>query len=163
MSGAIGLLRGGAGLAILAGVVAVLAVVSGLTVMATVGEKLLPVLVLDGRFTPALYLVVWAFWLLSLLALVILWCRGPHNVLDLWLMVVMCAWLFDIALSAGFNGGRYDVGWYGGRMYGLLAASSLLIVLLVETGMHYARLAQLSAELSVAYDALKQLSLHSRC
>jgi len=160
MSGAIGLPGGGAGLAILAGVVAVLAVVSGLTVMATVGEKLLPVLVLDGRFTPALYLVVWAFWLLSLLALVILWFRGPHNVLDLWLMVVMCAWLFDIALSAGFNGGRYDVGWYGGRMYGLLAASSLLIVLLVETGMHYARLAQLSAELSVANDALKQLSLH---
>jgi diguanylate cyclase (GGDEF)-like protein len=150
----------GSGLAILTGVVAVLAVVCGLTVVATLGEKLLPVLVLDGRFTPALYLVVWAFWLLSLMALVILWRRGPHNVLDLWLMVVMCAWLFDIALSAGLNASRFDVGWYGGRMYGLLAASSLLIVLLVETGMHYARLAQLSADLSVANDALKQLSLH---
>ncbi len=133
---------------------------SALTVVATLGEKLLPVLVLDGRFTPALYLVVWAFWLLSLLALVILWRRGPHNVLDLWLMVVMCAWLFDMALSAGFNASRFDVGWYGGRMYGLLAASSLLIVLLIEAGMHYARLAQLSAELSVANGALEQLSLH---
>jgi diguanylate cyclase (GGDEF)-like protein len=45
-------------------------------------------------------------------------------------------------------------------MYGLLAASSLLIVLLIEAGMHYARLAQLSAELSVANGALEQLSLH---
>ena len=159
-SGTIGLPHGGVGLAILAGVVAVLALVAGLTLVATVGERPLPVLVQDGRFTPALYLVVWAFWLLSLLALVILWRRGPHNVLDLWLMVVMYAWLFDIALSAGFNASRFDVGWYGGRMYGLLAASSLLIVLLIETGMHYARLAQLSAELSVANDALKQLSLH---
>ena len=33
-------------------------------------------------------------------ALVVLWFRRPHSVLDVWLMVVMCAWLFDIALSA---------------------------------------------------------------
>jgi len=156
----IGLPRDWVGLAVLICIAAVLAVVSGLTLVATMGEEVLPVLVLDGRFTPALYSVVWASWMLSLLALVILWRRAPHKVLDLWLMVVMCAWLFDIALSAGFNAARFDLGWYGGRMYGLLAASSLLIVLLIETGMHYTRLAQLSAELSVANGALKQLSLH---
>lgn len=155
-----GTTRGGVALPILVGVVAVVAVVSGLTVIATAGRDFLPALVLDGRFTPALTFVVWGVWMLSLLALIVLWARRPHTVLDLWLMVVMCAWLFDIALSAGFNASRYDVGWYAGRIYGLLAASSLLIVLLIETGMHYARLAKLSAELSAANKSLEQLSLH---
>lgn len=51
-SGTIGLPHGGVGLAILAGVVAVLALVAGLTLVATVGERPLPVLVQDGRFNP---------------------------------------------------------------------------------------------------------------
>lgn len=75
-------------------------------------------------------------------------------------MVVMCAWLSDIALSAVFNASRFDVGWYAGRIYGLLAANFLLIVLLIESGTHYVRLAQLSVQLSTANQALEQLSLH---
>ena len=39
-------------------------------------------------------------WLLSLVALGLLWRRKPHSVLDLWLMVVMFAWFCDVALSA---------------------------------------------------------------
>ena len=49
-------------------------------------------------------------------------------------MVVMCAWLFDIALSAVLNAGRFDLGFYAGRIYGLLAASFVLRVLLLENG-----------------------------
>src|SRR2546426_8771740 len=49
-------------------------------------------------------------------------------------MVVMCAWLFDIALAAVFNAGRFDLGFYAGRIYGLLAASFVLMVLLLENG-----------------------------
>ena len=64
------------------------------------------------------------------MALVILWFRRPHSVLDIWLMVVMCAWVFDIGLAAVFNAGRFDLGFYAGRLYGLLAASFVLIVLL---------------------------------
>jgi hypothetical protein len=45
-------------------------------------------------------------------------CARRHSVLDLWLMVVMCAWIFDIALSAVFNAGRFDLGFYAGRIYG---------------------------------------------
>jgi light-regulated signal transduction histidine kinase (bacteriophytochrome) len=63
-------------------------------------------------------------------------------VLDLWLMVVMCAWIFDIALSAVLNAGRFDLGFYAGRIYGLLAASFVLIVLLLENSVLYARLVE---------------------
>src|SRR5690606_34809320 len=52
------------------------------------------------------------------------------------------------------------LGWYTARIYGLLAAGSLLIVLLIETGTQSARLAQLTANLSVANKSLEQLSLH---
>src|SRR5205814_632727 len=61
-------------------------------------------------------------------------------VLDLRLMVVMCAWLFDIALSAMLNAGRFDLGFYAGRIYGLLASSVVLMELLLENSMLYARL-----------------------
>jgi PAS domain S-box-containing protein len=61
-------------------------------------------------------------------------------VLDLWLMVVMCAWLFDIALCAVFNAARFDVGWYAGRICGLLAATFVLVMLLLETAALYAQL-----------------------
>ena len=44
-----------------------------------------------------------------------------RTVLDLWLMVVMCVWIFDVALASVLNHGRFDVGWYAGRVYGLLA------------------------------------------
>jgi protein-histidine pros-kinase len=66
----------------------------------------------------------------------------------------MCAWLIDITLAAILNVGRYDLGWYGGRIYGLFASSLLLILLLLENGIHYARLAQVSLELRAANAAL---------
>jgi diguanylate cyclase (GGDEF)-like protein len=147
------------GAAILAGAAAVLALVCGLTLAATANHEFLPVLILNNRFTPVMTLVVSGFWALSLLALGVLWRRRPHTVLDLWLMVVMCAWFFDIAMSAVFNAGRFDLGWYAGRLYGLLAASFVLIVLLVENGMHYARLVHLSTKLHAANRSLEQLSL----
>jgi hypothetical protein len=62
----------------------------------------------------------------------VLWFRRPHSVIDVWLMVVMCAWLFDIALSAILNVARFDLGFYLGRIYGLCAASFVLAILLVD-------------------------------
>jgi PAS domain S-box-containing protein len=75
--------------------------------------------------------------------LAVLWLRRPHFVLDVWLMVVMCAWLFDIALSAILNVARFDVGFYLGRIYGLSAASFVLAVLLVDNVGLQAKLARL--------------------
>jgi two-component system NtrC family sensor kinase len=128
------------GLLIVFGAAAVAAVVCGLTLLATLGQGMLPVIMRGNHYTPVMLSVVSAVWALSLLALVVVWRRRPHSVLDLWLLVVMCAWLFDIALAAVLNAGRFDLGFYAGRMYGLLAASFVLIVLLLEQGHLYARL-----------------------
>ena len=138
------LLHRRASVAILCGVAAVLAVASGLTLLATAGHALLPAIIKanGANFQGRMFLSVG--WVLSLVALAALWWRRPHTVLDLWLSVVMCSWLFEIALSAILNGGRYDMGWYTGRIYGLLSATFLLIVLLIENGRHYARLVHMS-------------------
>lgn len=118
------------------------AAVAGLTLAATAGQDLMPAIMQGNRYTPAMIVVVTSVWLLSLAALLVLWRKRPHTVLDLWLMVVMCAWLFDIALAAVLNAGRFDLGFYAGRIYGLLAATFVLVILLLENGKLYARLAQ---------------------
>jgi signal transduction histidine kinase len=128
--------------AILGSVVAMFVLVCGVTALATLGQEALPAIMRGNEYTPAMIGVVSAVWIFGLVALAVLWRRRPHSVLDLWLMVVMVAWLFDIALSAVLNGGRFDLGFYAGRIYGLLAASFVLIVLISEYGMLYGRLAQ---------------------
>jgi hypothetical protein len=53
-------------------------------------------------------------------------------------MVVMWIWLFDIALAAVIGSSRYDLGFYVGRIFGLIAAGFLLITLLIEMARLYA-------------------------
>src|SRR5205823_2586407 len=129
------------GAASAAGFAGVLALVAMLTWLATGGEGALPSIMQGNRYTPAMIFVVSSVWLVSLAALFVLWRQRDRTVLDLWLMVVLCAWLFDIALAAVFNAGRFDVGFYAGRIYGLLAGSFVLAVLLLENGALHARLA----------------------
>ena len=133
--------RGRPGGAVLSSVAAALVAAVGMTLLATAGQGALPAIMRGNNYTPAMIFVVSAVWALSLLALVVLWRRRPQSMLDLWLMVVMCAWLFDIALAAVLNHGRFDLGFYAGRLYGLLAASFVLVVLLLENGVLHARLA----------------------
>ncbi|MTJ81093.1 MAG: response regulator [Telmatospirillum sp.] len=97
------------------------------------------------------------------MALAVLMWKRPHSTLDVWLMVVMSVWIFDIALSAVLNRGRFDIGWYSGRIYGLLAASFVLVMLLIENGRLYRRLAgahdrerRRTRDLSQALDALHE-------
>jgi diguanylate cyclase (GGDEF)-like protein len=124
-------------------VAAIISVVGGLALLTTLGQALLPPIMQDNHYTPAMIVVVSAVWLLNLIALFALSRRRPYSVLDLWLIVTMCAWLFDIALSAVLNAGRYDLGFYAGRIYGLLAASFVLLVLLHEHGKLYLQLIKL--------------------
>jgi two-component system, sensor histidine kinase and response regulator len=121
--------------------VAVVVAVCCLTLLATAAVGALPNIMAGNGYTPVMRLVVSSVWMLSVVALVALLWQRPLSVLDLWLAVVMCAWLSDIALSAVLNAGRFDLGFYAGRIYGLLAASFVLVVLLTETGNLYARLA----------------------
>jgi signal transduction histidine kinase/CheY-like chemotaxis protein len=117
-----------------------LASVCLLALFATAGHQLLPQIVNGDAFTTMMMTVSVLVWLLSLVALAILGSRPPYSILDLWLMVVLCAWVFGIALSTVINTGRFDIGFYAGRVYGLLAASVVPIALLVEAGRLYGRL-----------------------
>jgi hypothetical protein len=111
---------------------------------------------IGNRYTATMASVVSTVWGLSLVALMLLWRRRPHSVLDIWLMVVMCAWLFDIALSAVLNQGRFDLGFYAGRLYGLLAATFVLVVLLLESGKLHTRLDRLHDELAAHNRTLEE-------
>jgi len=146
-----------AGLAVLLTAAAAVALAASFALLATVGQRVLPALMSGNHYTPAQHVVMGTVWALSLLALIVLWSRTPHSVLDLWLMVVMCAWLFDIALAGMLNAARFDLGFYAGRLYGLLAASFVLIVLLTENGKLYARLVDVSRELDRQNRSLEQI------
>jgi signal transduction histidine kinase/CheY-like chemotaxis protein len=122
-----------------------LALAAGFTALATAGQKALPAIMQGQHYTPAMIFVVSSVWAASLVALIALWRLRERSMIDLWLMVVMVAWLADIALSAVLNAGRFDLGFYAGRIYGLLAASFVLMVLLLENGTLYGQLAQAHA------------------
>lgn len=111
-------------------------------VLTTAGHDMLPVIMRGNRDDSGKMFVAFCTWVISLVALWRMWRNRPHSVLDLWLMVTLVVWLFDIALASVLNGGRFDLGFYGGRVYGLLASSFVLIVLLLENGRLYAGLAQ---------------------
>jgi signal transduction histidine kinase len=77
---------------------------------------------------------------LGTLALLMLWLRR-RSVLDLWLMVVCCAWIIEIAMNTVWGSDRFAVSWYMSRVYALVAALFILLVLLSETTALYANLA----------------------
>ena len=132
-----------AGRAILTCIIVVGAAISALSWIVTARHGILPILLSGGHYTSTMIAVVSMVWALSLAGLLALWFRRPHSVIDVWLMVVLCAWLFDIALSAIFNVNRFDLGFYAGRIYGLCAASFVLAVLLVDNVGLQAQLARL--------------------
>jgi signal transduction histidine kinase len=138
----------------LVGVALAAAPAAALILLATAGHELLPPIMAGDRDAPLKALVAAATWLFAVAGLVLLWRRRPHSVLDLWLMVVVWAWLADSALAAVLNHGRYDLGWYAGRMYGLLASGFVLVALLLESGALHGRLAQAHRELEASGEAL---------
>jgi len=137
--------RGSVRKAILFGAAAALAFAGGLTLLATAGQDSLPAIMRGDTDARTKIIVASATWTMILAALAVLWRRRPHLALDLWLLVVMWAWVFDVALAGVLNHGRYDLGWYAGRIYGLVAGSFVLMVLLIENGRLYARLAEAHA------------------
>ena len=135
--------------------IAITIVASVVLALITMSYASLPVVVIAGRFTPLFKMVVSVCVVLALAALVALWQRKPQSVLDLWLKVVISAGAFDVVLASLLSAGRFDVGWYAGRIYGLMAASFLLIVLLIESSRHFAKLIDLSVELSATNSNLE--------
>src|SRR5262249_54703667 len=92
------------------------ALVVVLTWILTGGEPFLPELALDRARTAPLFPYVTGFvFLFSIVAFSHLWFR-QRTVLDLWLMVAVCAFSLDIMIQA-LAGGRFSLGFYFGRGY----------------------------------------------
>lgn len=133
---------------ILFSVAGVVAISFGLTWLVLANEDALPRFMRDARRVSALWPYVPALAAsLCFAGLVVLWTRRP-SVLDLWLMVVLCTLLIEIALLSYLSSGlRLSVGWWAGRVCGGVSASIVLVVLLAEAMNLYARLARsVSAE-----------------
>ena len=134
-----------------------------LTLFASANHQFSPRTILADGYATVMVVANVSVWLLSLAALAVLASRPPYSILDLWLMVVVFAWMFDGALSTLLNAGRFDIGFYAGHLFGLLAASFVPVILLFEASRLYGRLDEAlavaeerSAELARSREELAQ-------
>lgn len=104
----------------------------GAILLTTLGSARLPAIMAGNGYTDSMRLAIGSVCLTTLVALGLAWRQHRRSKLSLWLLVVMWAWLLDISLSALLNAGRFDLGFYAGRLYGLLSSSILLGALLVN-------------------------------
>ena len=134
----------------------IIALVGGLALLAIAGEPLLPKIMSTGvkvNVSLGVSLIYGGSLLLPVvIALALLWSRRS-SVLDLWLKVMCVAWLIEICLGTVLATARFTLGWYGSRVYSLIAAIVLLIVLLSETTALYAHLAQSTMRRRAAREA----------
>jgi signal transduction histidine kinase len=112
-----------------------------LTLLVTVYARLLPPIMID-------YMRANARWentagpvilIVSLISMALLW-RRHTSLLDTWLMVVLWA-LFIETLLLSMTSTRFSLTWYAGRAFGMVSSSFVLLTLLYESTMLYARLA----------------------
>lgn len=121
-------------------VLAMSAIVLGLVIAILQFDGFLPGFMISQSETAAIWIVVPVLAVsLCVLALARLWRHG-RSVLDLWLMIVLFASIIEILLLSFISAGRLSLGWWAGRLYGLTAASVVLVALLSETTTLYARL-----------------------
>src|SRR5262249_28872583 len=126
--------------AIASSVAATAALVAGTAVLIATMNTRIPHLQLDPVTLSPLWPYAYAPVVASIAAaLAVLWVRR-RSMLDLWLMVVMSAYLMEIFLNYYPAPIRYSVGWYAGRICGVVSASIILVVLLSEITALYAQL-----------------------
>jgi two-component sensor histidine kinase len=122
-------------------VVCVVAATAVLTWGATAGVAYLPSLHKNALEQTTFSRVAQVFLLfLNTTAIVLLFVR-KRTILGQWLIVMLFAWLPNFVGASLFIVNRFTLGWYLARVYGLVAGSSLLFVLLMETLLLYTRLA----------------------
>jgi two-component sensor histidine kinase len=111
---------------------------AALTWLSTLGIEYLPVLQHGGHRTLLQMQVSAVRALVNVMAFAVLFVRR-RTVLDQWLLVTLPAWMPILVEAVWFTDLRFTAGWYLGRVYGLLASSALLFVLLTETLLLYKR------------------------
>ena len=121
-----------------------LAAFAGLSWIATAGTAYLPSIYVGGvtQQTLVANLLNLFMWLWGFTALAVLFLRR-RTVLDLWLIVTLCAWMPNFIAATVMTTFRFSVGWYMARGFALIASCTVLVVLLTETTVLYARLANL--------------------
>ena len=121
--------------------IAIVVLACALTWLVTAGVAILPDIMVDARHASSVWHTFGAppLLALSVVSIGLLWWRRS-SVLDLWLLVVLWAWFIETLLLST-TAYRYSLVWYAGRAYGLLSSFFVLLVLLSESTMLYARLA----------------------
>src|SRR4051794_14133829 len=96
------------------------------TIMATSGHDLLPPLYLNHSVgIPSSLTILDAVATVITIAAMALLLRLDKSVLDLWLLVALCGWFFQLVLIFSVHA-RFTLGWYG--LFGLQLASSFIIM-----------------------------------
>jgi signal transduction histidine kinase len=132
--------EGSVGTTIFSSVAISTAAVCVATVLVTAGDAYLPRISIDPVHFSALWLYLAGCLILwNALALILLW-RRQRSLLDLWLMVVVCAYAIEIYLVSFPGLARFSAGWYAGRVFGFVSSILVLFVLLYEITTLYAQL-----------------------
>ena len=141
--------NGSPGLAMALGIAMICASVTGLAWATIASDHVLPFIYVNRlQNNLALLLPIIVLTLAPLASLMI---RG-RSVLDLWLMVMCCAWVFDLSLVI-IAESRYSAGWYAARTFQVASAFFVLLLFLSEKTALYANLARASLLWRGAYDA----------
>lgn len=99
--------------------------------------------------------VEWVTGIAAFGALVGVWLFGRRSGPDLWLTATLVVFCFEI-MPAFLVPDRYTVGWYLSRFNGLVAASLMLAMFLLETGRLHLRLGESMRRLVAAKETLEQ-------
>jgi signal transduction histidine kinase len=104
-------------------------------------DDFLPALFVDQiGFTPLANYVTSMVFLVSIVALAMLWLRRK-SVLDLWLTVALCALVAELAMTSFVIVSRFSLGFYSQRAFSLATSTIVLSALLAEATVLYGRLA----------------------
>ena len=123
------------------GVLAAIGLAAAATMLATIGHDLLPSIYLNRAEANYDTLIKVGYVLLAVFVVamtMLLWQR--RSVLDLWLLVVLSAWLVQTVLLTSLRG-RFTVSWYSAVTVVLLSHLFLMLALIAESSRLYAQLA----------------------
>jgi signal transduction histidine kinase len=117
---------------------------AALSWIAMAGTNYLPSIYVGGDTQQTLLanLLNLYMWLWGFTALAVLFLRRS-SILDVWLMVTLCAWMPNFVAASVMTTFRFSVSWYMVRGFALIASCTVLVVLLTETTVLYARLANM--------------------
>jgi signal transduction histidine kinase len=124
-------------------VAVILALIVALFWFVTQHQDLLPTTFVDVRPLSLFRRIIGGVALLALGAIA-LWLLSMRlrSLLDQWLVVALCALLLEVLLASVLSAGRYNLAWYAGRVFQLVTATVVMVVLLAEMAGLYSGLAR---------------------